>query len=377
MKTPVKNTETARAGSGDTRNPRAVPTLVKLAGFTTLLAAVFGVTLLVGGQIGPIGQPAAADHGDGTHNESTDGGVGEEDGMDTAAGGHGAHQSGNQNVTAGGAGGVPGGLQVSQDGYTFVLDRSAVAAGTRDLSFRIEGPDGQPLTDYEVEHEKDLHLIAVRRDFTGFQHVHPVRAADGTWSTELDLTGGTWRLFADFAPTAIDDVDTAPLTLGADLAVTGPAGGQSVGDTAASGESRVVVVDGYRVELTGDLAAGEESSLRFAVTRDGAPVTDLQPYLGARGHLVALREGDLAYLHVHPTEGIDATGNEVGFGASVPSIGSYRLYLDFRVEDVVRTASFALTTADTAAADDAESEDADVDSSDQTEDDLTEDDHSH
>lgn len=371
MNHPVKNTERGLAGSAATRNRPEVPTLVRLAGFTTLLAAVFGVTLLVGGQVGPIGQPAAADHGN-THNETTDAGVGEADDMDKTADGHGEHQSGAQSTTAGGAGGVPGGLQVSQDGYTFVLDRSAVAAGTRDLSFRIKGPDGQPVTDYEVEHEKELHLIAVRRDFTGFQHVHPVRAADGTWSTELELTGGTWRLFADFAPTATDDADTAPLTLGADLAVTGPTGGQSVAETAASGDSRVDVVDGYRVQLTGDLAAGEESALELAVTRDGAPVTDLQPYLGARGHLVALREGDLAYLHVHPTDDADAAGNAVGFGAAVPSLGGYRLYLDFRVDDLVRTASFALTAADAGTADDrARSGDVGDHSKDQTEDDHT------
>ena len=370
MNTPVKSTETALAGSGDPQDRREVPTLVRLAGFAALLAAVFGVTLLVGGQVGSIGQPAAADHGD-TH-ETTDGGVGEGDDMDTTAGGHGAHQSGAQSTTVGGAGGVPGGLQVSQDGYTFVLDRSAVAAGTRELSFRIDGPDGQPVTDYGVEHERELHLIAVRRDFTGFQHVHPVRAADGTWSTELELTGGTWRLFADFAPTAADDADTAPLTLGADLAVTRPTGGQPVADTAASRESRVDVVDGYRVELTGDLAAGKESALQLAVTRDGAPVTDLQPYLGARGHLVALREGDLAYLHVHPTDDADAGGNKVGFGAAVPSIGGYRLYLDFRIDDVVRTASFALTAGDTGTADGrARSGDVDEHSQDQTEDDHT------
>ena len=40
--------------------------------------------------------------------------------------------------------------------------------------------------------------------------------------------------------------------------------------------------------------------LTLTVTKDGQPVTDLQPYLGAYGHLVALRAGDLAYLHVHP-----------------------------------------------------------------------------
>src|SRR5699024_11235811 len=54
--------------------------------------------------------------------------------------------------------------------------------------------------------------------------------------------------------------------------------------------------------VEGDLTAGEASQLTMTVTRDGEPVTELEPYLGAFGHLVALRDGDLAYLHVHPHE---------------------------------------------------------------------------
>jgi hypothetical protein len=197
------------------------------------------------------------------------------------------------------------------------------------------------VTEYDIAHEKELHLIAVRRDFTGFQHVHPERASDGTWAAPLDLTGGTWRLFGDFTPVAEDGSGAEGLTLGADITVTGSTGRFGAPTPEVR---RVDTVDGYRVELAGDLTPGEESNLSFAVTRKGEAVADLQPYLGARGHLVALREGDLAYLHVHPTDGEDATGHEVGFAATVPSVGGYRLYLDFRVDGVVRTASFVLRT---------------------------------
>ena len=82
------------------------------------------------------------------------------------------------------------------------------------------------------------------------------------------------------------------------------------------------------------------------MSRGGVPVTDLQPYLGAYGHLVTLREGDLAYLHVHPGgepgDGTTRPGPDVEFGAEVPSAGRYHLYLDFRHDGVVRTAPFTL-----------------------------------
>ena len=87
--------------------------------------------------------------------------------------------------------------------------------------------------------------------------------------------------------------------------------------------------------------------LTVSVSRDGRPVTDLQPYLGAYGHLVALREGDLAYLHVHPDgepgDGRTAAGPEVAFHVEAPSDGAYRLFLDFRHGDEVRTAEFTMT----------------------------------
>jgi hypothetical protein len=82
----------------------------------------------------------------------------------------------------------------------------------------------------------------------------------------------------------------------------------------------------------------------LTVSRDGVPVTDLQPYLGAYGHLVALRDGDLAYLHVHPDgtpgDGRTAAGPQITFYAEVPSNGAYRLFLDFQHRGVVRTAEF-------------------------------------
>lgn len=63
-------------------------------------------------------------------------------------------------------------------------------------------------------------------------------------------------------------------------------------------------------------------------------MTDLQPYLGARGHLVMLRTGDLAYVHVHPL----AT-RRLAFDTSEAAPGTYRLFVQFRRENRVHTAA--------------------------------------
>ena len=226
---------------------------------------------------------------------------------------------------------APGGLAVSQDGYTLQIARATLAVGvTVPFGFAVIGPDGHPLTRYSPTHERDLHLVVVRRDGTGFQHVHPTRDATGRWTVPLRLpTAGTYKVFADFTPQGRE----RPVVLAADVAVPGQVAAADVPATA-----RTSTVDGYEVQLAGDLVPGTSSRLTLTVRRDGRPVTDLQPYLGALGHLVALRGGDLAYLHVHPDEAADG----LVFFAEVPTAGAYRLFLDFRHGDVVRTAAFSL-----------------------------------
>jgi hypothetical protein len=296
-------------------------TSTRVAGFAVGLAAVFAVALGIGSLVGSDTPTATATAG---HDQP---------GGD--AHGHGDSPMGSANAPTSE---LPGGLAVAQRGYALRLAAPTAAAGADvPVAFTITGPDGKPVTKFDLAHEKRLHLIAVRRDQSGFQHVHPTLAADGTWSTGLDLSPGTWRLFADFTATG-----ATPLTLGADLSVAGDF--QPVPTPA---ESRTAYVDGYAVTLAGDLVAGADARLTLTVTKDGRPVTDLDPYLGAYGHLVALRDGDLAYLHVHPDgepgDGRTRPGPDVVFHTTAPSAGTYRLHLDFQHQGVVRTASFVVS----------------------------------
>ena len=304
-------------------------TPTKIGSYALGLVAVFGAALGLGAAVGPLG-PASAESAH--SNESAD------------AAGHGdAMKEGGESGAADAAtDDLPGGLMTSQGGYTMVLaDRELPAGAATPTDFRILGPDEQALTTYDESHDEDLHLIAVRRDMSGFQHVHPQLASDGTWSTPLTLTPGDWRLFADFDPAGPD----AAVTLGTDLFVAGDYDPQSLPEPATTAE-----VDGYTVTLDGALLPGLESELTLSISRDGQVVTDLQPYLAAYGHLVALRDGDLAYLHVHPGgepgDGRTDPGPDITFYASIPSAGDYRLFLDFKHDGVVRTAEFTATAGD-------------------------------
>jgi hypothetical protein len=313
-----------------------VRTSIKLSGYGVGLVAVFAAALGVGGLAGPSAAPATRDTGM-AHSDQADAGTADAEadaGMahSEQAGGHGGEAAAH----------LPGGLQVSQDGYRLVPVSPTLSTGRpAPFAFRVLAADGQPVTRYTPTHDKDLHLIVVRRDLSGFQHVHPTLAADGTWSIPLRVAApGQYRVFADFQPADRDE----GLTLGVDVPAPGlyqPA--------PLPAPARSTTVDGYAVTLAGDLVPGASSRLTLRISKAGVPVTDLQPYLGAYGHLVALRDGDLAYLHVHPdgapADGRTAAGPDITFHAEVPTAGTYRLYLDFQHAGTVRTAEFTATAA--------------------------------
>ena len=217
--------------------------------------------------------------------------------------------------------GLPG-LATTADELTLEADVDTATPGEpTTYSFRITEDDGV-VTDFDLEQTKRMHLIVVRRDLIGFQHLHPDMAPGGTWSADITVgEPGVYRVYADFM------VDGEKHTLGTDLFAGGAFDPVPLAPPSRTGDAG----QGYAIELLGDVVAGEESELEFVVRHDGELITDLDDYLGAKGHLVALRDGDLAYLHVHPEE------ERLLFETEFPTAGTYRLYLQFDHEGTVRT----------------------------------------
>jgi hypothetical protein len=255
----------------------------KLLGFAVALALLFGLGFAAGEVVGPAPKDDAPGHG----------------GMQAD---------------------MVRGLSSAEHGLRLVVDTPELTRGrTQPLTFRILDEDGRTVRDFDVEHTKRLHLIVARRDLVGFQHLHPRQLSDGSWTTPLRLAqAGSYRVFADFVH------DGTAQTLATDVRVDGAADLQPLPAPAA------VARDGaYEVHMRG---------LRFSVTRDGRPVS-VEPYLGARGHLVALRDGDLAFLLVHPAE------DRLAFDAVFPAAGRYRLFLQFKAAGRVHTVAFTKDVA--------------------------------
>jgi hypothetical protein len=313
-----------------------VPT--RLVAFAGVIGLAFAGATLAGAALDPTDEQPRGEHSGGGHGEATT--AGGHDG-DTAEG----HGSGHGSATASAR--VAGGVAISQDGFTLEPDRTFFDAGEpANFTFRIRDERGRVLRDeYELESEREMHLIVARDDAATYAHLHPRKGDDGTWSVQLELPEpGTYRAYADFM------IDGKQRTLTTSLFAPGEFRPARLPKPALTDST-----DGFNVDLKApDLRPGRESPLTFAVTRNGRPVEHLEPYLGARGHLVALREGDLAYLHVHPTDagsghahGDDSTSaeahaNEIGFAAQFPSAGRYRLFLQFQAGGEVRTVAYTL-----------------------------------
>lgn len=243
------------------------------------------------------------------------------------------------------------GLSIAQDGL--ILGQVSSPGETNQegtLSFAVSDTEGRPITDFVKSHDKELHLIVVRSDGTQFRHVHPTMDSHGKWSLPWTWqAAGSYRVYADFVPAGTKEAPGQNITLTRTVDVAGelipaPPAPVTATDT----------VHGYTVDLTGSLSASEHALLTATISRNGEPVTTLQPYLGAYGHLVALREGDLAYLHVHP-EGAEpvpgaVSGPAVKFMTEAPTPGRYRLYFDFQIDGQVHTAEFLLDASSSPAA---------------------------
>lgn len=276
-----------------------VPVLALVAG----LVVLFGIGINFGEAV--VGRAGPAPHEHGGHGVS--------DGDDQETG--------------------PGGLAVASQGYVLRPRTTLFTAGEyENLRFNIFGKDGKPLTDFARVGDRQMNLIVVRRDLTGYQHLYPVMDPDGTWTVPLELDApGSYHAFAVFLP----GTAKKPVTLGMDLTAPGLVEPGPISKVSTIADA----ADRYSVIRTGDLLAGSVSRVWMHVIRDNLPVSDLDPLLGGPGHLIVLREDDLAYVSVQPVAG-PRQDTAIDFDVAVTTAGYYRMILEFQHHGLLRTVEF-------------------------------------
>ncbi len=212
------------------------------------------------------------------------------------------------------------------------------------LRFGLQGPDGSPVTDLEVVHEKLLHLLIVSDDLSWFAHEHPEMQGDGSLLLPLTFPhGGGFTLYHDFTPRSVG-MQVVPVEL--------RVAGEEPAPVPLDVDSREPrQVDGYTVSLGAPrvLRSLVDQRLAFRIERDGAPVTDLQPFLGALGHLIVVSQDRSRFVHSHPlpppvlpgaAPAAPPAGPEVVFHAFFPAPGRYKAWAQFQHAGRVLTAPF-------------------------------------
>jgi hypothetical protein len=257
---------------------------------------------------------------------------------------------------------------------TITPSANLVAGKPQTLVVQVRSAEGKAIEQFNIQHEKLMHLILVRNDLSYFTHLHAESISKGKLQFTANLPAdGQYTAFADYVPKgSTQQVSTQTLSVGKDrAAATTPltpdaALSKSVGDLKVS-----LLLDPKTIK------PGQETAVTLDIKDDaGKPVTDLQPYLGAMGHLVVIRQSPVltaaSYLHAHPKEmagmsnmstmrgekssmamqhSMDkgpskqskATPGQVAFETAFPESGVYKLWGQFQRNGRVITADFTVS----------------------------------
>lgn len=213
---------------------------------------------------------------------------------------------------------VPPGFE--NGGYQLVTEGVADGVAT----FHLNDAKGRPVSDFTEAHGAILHTIIIRPDLSDFNHVHPTIDANGSWSVKMPGSG-PWHVVFDSTPTGA----SGPIVVAANIDDEAP-----VATVALPPPNDTVEIDGLIVTRVGFNFMFENA--------DGSEVKGLEPYLGQASHLVAIRQGDLAYTHLHPSG--DMSGMFM-FDSGITEPGTYRLFLQFGRNGKVLTVPFTVVVA--------------------------------
>ena len=201
------------------------------------------------------------------------------------------------------------------------------------------------VTALETIHDRLLHLFIVSHDLSFFDHVHPESANEGAFEIAVTLPkAGAYRLVADVLPTG-----AAPQTLQHTIVTAGSAAPLIPTPAEPKAEVLEAVRDGVRARLVpAGARAGGDAHLTLEVTdaRTGAPVIDLEPYLGAWGHMLLAHTslGDIAHSHPYLEETTPG-GPTVTFQTLFARAGWYRVWTQVQRGGRVLTFGFTLRVA--------------------------------
>jgi hypothetical protein len=223
------------------------------------------------------------------------------------------------------------------------------------MTFAIRLPSGSLLRHFKKGPgpHTGVHLIMVRQDLATIIHLHPP-VKNGVATAHVTFPEpGPYRVVVDAYPST----GTQPnFQLFGRVRVKGPYRPQPLPPTTSTD-----IVDGYHFRLLGrpKLHAIEANDIIVTVTDPHGRLVHFTPWFGALAHAIFFRRGSLDYFHTHicapgatgctsvlgtaKVTGTSVTPGELTVGVLVPAPGTWRLFLQCRVNGHILTAPFTLT----------------------------------
>jgi hypothetical protein len=224
------------------------------------------------------------------------------------------------------------------------------------LTFTVVQPSGAPLVHYRTGPgpHTGVHVIVVRSDLGAIIHDHPPVGSDGKIVDRVTFpTPGRYRVVIDVYPASHGPYGNFQLFRW--LRVAGPYTPQPVPPFKPE-----ATVDGYRFVLRTrpSLHAIQAAFLTFTVTSPNGTPARFTPWYGALAHAIFFRVGTLDYFHTHVCSpgaagctsilgasrvtGSSSRPGRLRVGVLVPVPGTWRLFLQCKVNGRVLTAPFTL-----------------------------------
>lgn len=302
--------------------------------------------------------------------------------------GHGAaDQKGGANSGHGGAGHDAEGGHTHTTKMQVTSQPAKIEAGkAAKWTFKIvDDIDNAAISDFEVVHEKLMHLIVVSKDMSWFNHLHPQHKGNGLFELQATLPrAGEYKIYADYKPKeregevaqyAFTVSGANPLSSSPKLAVDARRGAWMTKSVRSAPEGEPDKTGGaaYQIALMpmpAKIEAGKDVMLHFQARDAAGKPIQLEQYLGALGHLVLVSADSNTYLHTHPLDGAhnmgsmnhsvtanssDKTaasgvaksrttgrGSDVMFHTKFPKAGLYKAWGQFQHGGRIITAPFVL-----------------------------------
>ena len=191
--------------------------------------------------------------------------------------------------------------------------------------------------DLQTTHTRKIHIMLIDPTLTDYQHVHPilVKSNDGEHFT-FDFTPNSpsYIMWADIAPnnTGQEYINTTIGTINTNLKPN-----EKINTVAKVGAYKINLV--FEDTVTKNVM----TMLIAIITKNGKPVKNLQPIMGATAHIAVFAKNGQILIHAHPEENANAKKGIISFHLDPKSSGYAKMFIQFKVAGVEYFAPFGFT----------------------------------